>query len=102
MVSLKPLAFALIAGCVGDFKPAISGDEQHVIQLLESRQCPACRLNDVDLTHADLRDADLKEPGCNVRTGQSRLDGADFSQVTSVSQASRVHRYAVRTYETVA
>ena len=80
MVSLKPLAFALIAGCFGVFKPAIAGDEQHLIQLLESRQCPACRLSDVDLTHADLRDADLKGAQLQrANLSQSRLDGADFS-----------------------
>ena len=80
MVSLKPLAFALIAGCFGVAGHAIAGDEQHLIQLLESGQCPACQLNDVDLTHADLRDANLK--GAYLRRAnlsQARLDGADLS-----------------------
>ena len=80
MVSLKPLAFALIAGCLGVAGSAIAGDEQHLIQLLRSRQCPDCQLNDVDLTHADLRDADLK--GAYLRRAnlsQARLDGADLS-----------------------
>ena len=80
MVTLKPLAFALIAGCFGVASPATAGDEEHLIQLLESRHCPACKLNDVDLTHADLRDANLK--GAYLRQanlGQARLDGADLS-----------------------
>ena len=80
MVTLKPLAFALIAGCFGVASPATSGDEEHLIQLLESRYCPACKLNDVDLTHADLRDANLK--GAHLRQanlGQARLDGADLN-----------------------
>ena len=80
MVSLKPLAFALIAGCFGVAGHAIAGDEQHLIQLLESGQCPACQLNDVDLTHADLRDANLR--GAYLRRAnlsQARLDGADLS-----------------------
>ena len=80
MVSLKPLAFALITSCFGVTGPAIAGNEQHLIQLLESRQCPSCQLNDVDLTHADLRDADLK--GAELRRAnlsQARLDGADLS-----------------------
>ncbi len=80
MVSIKPLAFALIAGCFGFTCPAIAGDEQDLIQLLESRQCPACQLNDLDLTHADLRDADLK--GAHLQRtnlGQARLDGTDLS-----------------------
>ena len=80
MVSLKPLAFALIAGCCGVARPTIAGGQQDLIQLLESRKCPACQLNDVDLTHADLRDANLK--GAYLRQanlGQARLDGADLS-----------------------
>ena len=80
MVSLKPLAFGLIAGCLGVTGSAIAGDEQHLIQLLGTRQCPACQLNDVDLTHADLRDADLQ--GAELRRAnlsQARLDGADLS-----------------------
>ena len=80
MVSLKPLAFALIASFFGVASPAIAGDEEQLIQLLESRQCPACRLSDVDLTHADLRDADLKGAQLQrANLSQSRLDGADFS-----------------------
>ena len=80
MVSLKPLTFTLIAGCLGVAGSAIAGDEQHLVQLLGSRQCPTCQLNDVDLTHADLRDADLK--GAELRRAnlsQARLDGADLS-----------------------
>ena len=80
MVSLKPLAFALIAGCFGFASSVSAGDEQQLIQLLESRECPGCQLNDVDLTHADLRDADLQ--GASLRRAnlsQARLDGADLS-----------------------
>ena len=80
MVSLKPLAFALIAGCFWVAGPADAGDEEHLIQLLKSRQCRSCQLNDVDLTHADLRNADLKGAQlqrANLR--QARLDGADLS-----------------------
>ena len=80
MVSLKPLAFALITSCLGVAGSAIAGDEQHLIQLLGSGQCTACQLNDVDLTHADLRDADLK--GTYLRRAnlsQARLDGADLN-----------------------
>ena len=31
-----------------------------LIKLLQQRNCPDCRLADVDLVHADLRDADLR------------------------------------------
>jgi uncharacterized protein YjbI with pentapeptide repeats len=80
MVSLRPLAFALMASVVGVAIPAIASDEEHLIQLLESGQCPACQLNDVDLTHADLRDANLN--GAHLQRAnlsQARLDGADLS-----------------------
>ena len=52
MVSLKPLAFALIAGCFVLPNPAIAGNEEQLIQLLQSRQCLTCLLTGVDL--ADL------------------------------------------------
>ena len=80
-VYMKPLVLALIAGCFGVTGPAIAGDEQDLIQLLESRQCPACQLKDLDLTHADLRDANLK--GAHLQRtnlGQARLDGTDLSK----------------------
>ena len=80
MVSLRPLAFALIAGCFGVPNHAIAGNEEHLIQLLQSRQCQACQLSDVDLAHADLRDANLQ--GAQLRRAnlsQARLDGADLS-----------------------
>ena len=80
MISLRPLAFGLFASFFGMTSPAIAGDEEHLIQLLESRQCPACQLNDVDLTHADLRDANLKGAELQrANLSQARLDGADLS-----------------------
>ena len=80
MVSLRPLAFGLLASCFGMTSPAIAVDEEHLIQLLESGQCPACQLNDVDLTHADLRDANLKDAELQrANLSQARLDGADLS-----------------------
>ena len=80
MVPLRPMAFALLSGLVGVMSPVIGGEEEHLIQLLESRQCPSCQLNDVDLTHADLRDADLKGAQLQrANLSQARLDGADLS-----------------------
>ena len=80
MVPLRPLALALVAGFFGIASPAIAGDEQDLIQLLESRQCPACQLNDADLTHADLRDADLKGAQLQrANLSQAQLDGADLN-----------------------
>ena len=81
MLSLRPLAFALITALFEVANPVIAGNEEHLIQLLESRQCPACELNDVDLTHANLRNAELK--GAHLQRAnlsQARLDGADLSE----------------------
>ena len=47
--------------------------------LLQQRNCPDCRLADVDLVHADLRDADLQRTQLQrANLGQARLDGADL------------------------
>ena len=80
MVPLRPLIFALVAGCLGISSTAIAADQQDLIQLLESRQCRACQLSDVDLTHADLRDADLQRARLQrANLSQARLDGADLN-----------------------
>ena len=47
--------------------------------LLQQRNCPDCRLADVDLVHADLQDADLQRAQLQrANLGQARLDGADL------------------------
>jgi len=52
-----------------------------LIVLLQQRNCPDCRLADVDLVHADLRDADLQRAQLQrANLGQARLDGADLRQ----------------------
>ena len=72
--------FALIAGLFGVISPVFAGDEEHLIQLLTRRDCPACKLADVDLTHADLRDANLKDAQLRrANLSQAQLDGADLS-----------------------
>ena len=80
MVPLRTMAFALFAGLFGVISPVFAGDEEHLIQLLTSRDCPACQLADVDLTHADLRDANLKDAQLRrANLSQAQLDGADLS-----------------------
>ena len=74
------MAFALFAGLFGVISPAIGGEEEHLIKLLTSRDCPACQLADVDLTHVDLRDANLKDAQLRrANLSQAQLDGADLS-----------------------
>ena len=64
-----------------------------LIVLLQQRNCPDCRLADVDLVHADLRDADLQGAQLQrANLGQARLDGADLRktnlQFTNLKGAS--------------
>ena len=57
----------------------IAGRAEDLILLLQHRNCPDCRLEDVDLVHADLRDADLQRAQLQrADLGQARLDGADL------------------------
>ena len=74
------MAFALLAGLCGVTSPAFASHEEHLIQLLTSRDCPACQLADVDLTHADLSAANLKDAQLRrANLSQAQLDGADLS-----------------------
>jgi tetratricopeptide (TPR) repeat protein len=51
----------------------------HLIRLLERRDCRACRLQDADLVHADLRDAQLQQAQLQrANLGQAQLDGANL------------------------
>lgn len=54
-------------------------DGQDLITLLEQGSCARCRLQDADLVHANLRDAQL--PGAQLQRSnlsRARLDGADL------------------------
>ena len=61
------------------FGSPIAGQAEDLILLLRQRNCPDCRLEDVDLVHTDLRDADLRRAQLQrANLGQARLDGADL------------------------
>jgi len=77
--SLVGLAMA-IAAVIAEQAPLKAEDSADLIRLLQSRQCPNCRLADADLVHANLRDADLQGARLQrANLGQARLDGADLS-----------------------
>ena len=66
---------------------------EELIQLLNDKRCPQCQLPDVDLVHADLRDADLSGAELQrANLSQARLDGVDLSNAdlrfTSLQGAS--------------
>ena len=54
-----------------------------LIVLLQQRNCPDCRLADVDLVHADLRDADLED----AQLRRTNLSGADLRGAEGLSKA---------------
>lgn len=57
-----------------------SFNADHLIRVLNKRDCPDCRLADVDLVHADLRDAELRGARLQrANLGHARLDGADLN-----------------------
>jgi len=57
----------------------LSARADDLMVLLQQRNCPECRLADVDLVHADLRDANLQRAELQrANLGQARLDGADL------------------------
>lgn len=69
-----------IAAVIAEQAPLKAEDSADLIRLLQSRQCPNCRLADADLVHANLRDADLQGARLQrANLGQARLDGADLS-----------------------
>ena len=55
----------------------VAGSHEHLMRLLEQRQCADCQLQDADLVHADLRDADLRGARLQrANLSRARLDGA--------------------------
>ena len=73
--------------------PALAGNPDDLMRLLQGKSCPDCRLQDADLVHADLRDADLSNARLQranlsrARLDGARLGGADLS-FTSLQGAS--------------
>ena len=72
---------------------ARAGSDVDLIRLLNQRNCPRCKLQDADLVHADLRDADLQGAKLQrANLGQARLDGASLQgadlRFTSLQGAS--------------
>ena len=82
---------ALLALLVAD--PARAGSDVDLMRLLNQRNCHRCKLQDADLVHADLRDADLQGAKLQrANLGQARLDGASLQgadlRFTSLQGAS--------------
>ena len=71
------LAFALISSTTS--APAAPKGDAALIQLLQTQECRQCQLQDVNLVHAQLQDADLE--GAKLKRAnlsQARLDGANL------------------------
>jgi len=98
MLRRLPLPLLLAAALSGlgpalSGQAALAGDDQQLLRLLETRQCRGCRLQDADLVHANLRDADLTRAQlqrANLSSAQldgAKLKGANLS-FTSLAGAS--------------
>jgi uncharacterized protein YjbI with pentapeptide repeats len=56
-----------------------AGESDALLQLLDQRSCPRCQLQDADLVHANLRDADLQGARLQrANLSQAQLDGANL------------------------
>lgn len=90
---LRPVLIHAAACCVGGWLWGHSvahagGNPNQFIQLLESKHCRQCQLQDSDLVRADLRNADLS--GANLEganLSQANLDGANL-QNTNLAKTS--------------
>lgn len=89
--SLWPLSLAAAIGAL----PAdgLAAEPNALIQLLDTKRCQGCKLQDSDLVRADLRDADLRKAQLQranlsgARLEGANLQGADLSY-TSLQGAS--------------
>ena len=73
------LARCLVIALAVQLPPAaaFAGSYEHLMRLLEQRQCADCQLQDADLVHADLRDADLRGARLQrANLSRAKLDGA--------------------------
>jgi uncharacterized protein YjbI with pentapeptide repeats len=80
---LLPVALAVAAAWAIPIwaSKTIATEAASVIQILEQRRCERCNLDDADLVHADLRDAQLQ--GAKLQRANlsgARLSGADLRQ----------------------
>ena len=90
---LAMLGLGLALGLIGWPASGRAAGEPPLVRLLETRSCPACKLQDADLAQADLRDSQLR--GAQLQRADlsgAQLDGADLSganlSFTSLAGAS--------------
>lgn len=75
-----PARSLLILSLVLAVPASARADTDALLQLLQSKHCPQCMLNDVDLVHADLQDANLQGAKLQrANLSQAQLDGANLS-----------------------
>ena len=72
----------------------LAAQPDDLIRLLQQRNCPDCRLADVDLIHADLKHADLSGTQLQRNLSQVLLDGANLRNTICASPTCRERRYA--------
>lgn len=77
--SLICTAAAVFAALAWVTPPTAKADSTDLFNLLDTRSCRSCKLQDADLVHADLRDTDLRQAQLQrANLSQARLDGAQL------------------------
>ena len=63
-----PAQRLLMLSLLLSLSPGVKAQTDPLVQVLQHRHCPQCRLSDADLVHAQLNDANLRERSCNAPT----------------------------------
>ena len=75
-----PAQRLLMLSLLLSLSPCVKAQTDPLVQVLQHRHCPQCRLSDADLVHAQLNDANLRGAQLQrANLSQARLDGADLS-----------------------
>ena len=75
-----PAQRLLMLSLLLSLSPGVKAQTDPLVQVLQHRHCPQCRLSDADLVHAQLNDANLRGAQLQrANLSQARLDGADLS-----------------------
>lgn len=81
-MSLRPTAWSIYMGSLVLITTtnAMASEQKDLIRLLETGQCPSCRLQDADLVQTNLRDANLRRAQLQrANLSGARLEGANLN-----------------------
>jgi uncharacterized protein YjbI with pentapeptide repeats len=80
MIKLRNLAIAFLLSSLSTATPIQAQNAQDLNQLLETKYCPSCRLDNTNLSGLDLSDAVLAGASLiRADLSETNLEGADLS-----------------------